>query len=86
MKNEKSEGLLTNYLLDLALNKLTDWNNKRRDLDILKDPTWTYKFHSYLEAKSFLDSMKTRYSNDDYEMKYAISNADIHAQIYFRIY
>lgn len=86
MKTSMSEGILINYLLDAALNKLTDWNNKRRDLEILKDPTWTYKFHSYLEAKDFLNRMKTRYSVDDYEMKYAISNADIHAQIYFKVY
>ena len=54
------EDLVLSYVSE----KLTGWYTRKKDMDSIATSAWTYNFHSYEEAKKFLDDLESKYSND----------------------
>lgn len=83
-ESKQGKGGITNWLLRQGLDQLAAQSEKNKDLRDLSSSFWTYRFRSYEDAISYLDSLKAKYQDStDREMKQKIDHACEYAKDYF---
>lgn len=59
-ESRQGKGGISNWLLRQGLDKLAAQSEKNKDLSDLSSSFWTYRFHSYEDAISYLDGLKDK--------------------------
>lgn len=75
-------GIITDWLLKEAEEKVDYELKKHHDLEDIKTLTWTYRFKTYEEAKAYVDAIRNKYPYD-LDVENYTHQAGVYAEFYF---
>ena len=83
-ESKKGNTGVLDWVLKQSLDKMASKVDRNKDLESIRSSFWTYRFDSYEDAISFLDSLKLKYQDkNDREMKDKITDAFRYAKEYW---